>query len=434
MRRHDTPDDVARELARHAPRRLRRILDPSVGSGALLKPLTSILSKRESRVLCIDSDSRALQCAECTLSPLLSQQIRYVNADFLQWSRNVYPVFDLIVMNPPFAGQKSQLRRIKVVRRDREVCIRYRFMPAEAAFVCRAIELLRAGGRLLAVLPSSVVSSETTEWLREHMFRHGAIRFVHELAPRSFPNVESRMYLFVFDRAKKQRNIILYNHDLADPERLDLRRATNNGIRRLDFGYHKAIQKLTRLVEEERFGWRPLRDVAVVLRGSVKSPFGSETVVHTTEYSKGFWTFENQRQIAVSGDRDRTIRPGDLLARRVGRNCHRSFGRPLGLVGFPCSDCVLIVRPKDSHNSLQLLFAVQVLLEVNWAGPLIERGTGARYITHESVLDLAIPTKLHKCFAGTYALFVEAQWRRSFWKWRIALCRAVRRIERISGV
>ena len=75
-----------------------------------------------------------------------------------------------------------------------------RFMPLEAAFLCRALELLADGGRLLAIVPCSVVMSESLQWLREELLSQGAIRFVHELPPRSFPGVDSRMYLLVLQQ------------------------------------------------------------------------------------------------------------------------------------------------------------------------------------------------------------------------------------------
>ena len=39
--RHDTPLSVATVLAKHAPRSARSILDPCVGSGALVEPCVS---------------------------------------------------------------------------------------------------------------------------------------------------------------------------------------------------------------------------------------------------------------------------------------------------------------------------------------------------------------------------------------------------------
>jgi len=435
LKRHDTPNDVACELAKHAPRRLQNVLDPAVGAGALLLPMVSQLKKQGSKVYCVDSDAKAICQLERDLRPLVPSGVRYVNADFLSWSQTKgLPGFDCIVMNPPFAASKSQLRRMRLSHDMSDPGGKGRFMPLEAAFVCRAIDLLKDDGRLLAVLPCSIVMSLSTQWLRDLLLKAGAIRFVHELPPRSFPNVESRMYLFVFDKSARQRKIVLFNHDLAAPERLDLWLSKTNPIKRFDFGYHRAAENLHGLMSHERFGWQRLTELAVILRGDIASPLGPTLAVHTSDYANGFWRRSERHQKSTSRDPEHTIQRADLLVKRVGRNCHKTFGRPLSLQGMPCSDCVLIVRPRDFGISTRLLFSLQTLFELTWSKPLLERGTGASYVSHESLLEMSIPTRLDECFPKTYASFVAAQKGRSPYQSRRAVCYAARRIARVARV
>lgn len=398
-----------------------------MGSGALLLPIASRLKKQGSKVFCVDSDEHAISQVRQGLSSELPTGVRYVNDDFLTWSQGKKSSFDCIVMNPPFAATKSELRWMQISDTLHGVASRDRFMPLEAAFVCRAIELLRNQGRLLAVLPCSIIMSETTQWLRDALFRTGAIRFVHELPPRTFPNVESRMYLFVFDKGSRQRKITLFNHDLADPERLELWLGRTR-FERLDFGYYRAADKLKLLLDNKRFGWKSLEDVADVFRGDMDSPEGPKNAVHTSDYSNGFWLPSERHKSTSAGLR---IQRGDLLVRRVGRNCYKSFGRPVSLQGMPCSDCVLIVRPKESRNSTRLLFSLQVIGELSWSKSLIERGTGASYVSHESIRKIAVPMNLHECYPKTFEAFVAAQHRRSSKKSRRAVSYAAGRLDRI---
>jgi hypothetical protein len=312
-------------------------------------------------------------------------------------------------MNPPFAAGKANLCKVRMSDSMQAVIGKNPFMPLEAAFVCRAVDLLKDNGRLLAVLPCSVIMSQSTQWLRDLLLEIGAIRFVHELPPNSFPNVESRMYLFVFDKAASQRKIVLFNHDLTVPERLDVWLSKYHQIDRLDFGYHRAAQRLNRLFGCERFGWQALSEVASVLRGDIKSPLGPMYAVHTSDYKSGFWRRSERHNPLKYQKADYTIRRGDLLVKRVGRNSHKTFGRAISLRGMPCSDCVLIIRPDKSSVSTRLLFSLQAMFETKWSKPLIERGTGASYISHESLLRLQIPTRLYECFPKTYASFMAAQ-------------------------
>jgi hypothetical protein len=379
-------------------------------------------------VFCVDADGGALCEARKSLSPLLPRGVKFIHTDFLTWAEQTSAVFDCIVMNPPFAGGKAHWRLANVpVSSDKS-----RFMPTEIAFLSRAIELLREGGRLLAIVPCSVIMSESAQWLRDSLGASGAIRFVHELPPRSFPHVESRMYLFVFDKGRKQRKIILYNHDLTTPERLDLYLTSKSRVERLDFGYHQARSKLARLRDHDTYGWRDLGELAVVLRGDIASPQGPRCAVHTVDYDNGFWRRSDRHSVSAARNREHTIRRGDILVKRVARDCCRTFGISCGLQGMPCSDCVLIVRPITPSISMRLLFALRALFELRWSSPLIERGTGASYISQASLLKMSVPIDLCQCCRASFTSFVLAQKRECSEASRRIIRQVARHIDRYS--
>ena len=52
---------------------------------------------------------------------------------------------------------------------------------------------------------------------------------------------------------------------------------------------------------------------------------------------------------------------------------------------MPCSDCVIIIRPKVSQLSVSLLFALRALFGADWTKPLLERGTGASYVSQDNL-------------------------------------------------
>jgi hypothetical protein len=309
-------------------------------------------------------------------------------------------------MNPPFAATKASLHAL--ARPGDGVGSSVRYMPLEAAFLCRAIDLLEQHGRLLAIVPCSVVMSDNLQWLRDEMLSNGAIRFVHELPPRCFPGVESRMYLMVFDKGVRQRQITLLNHDLHEPERLELALADSR-VTRLDFGFVSASAVLSRLQTFQWLHWTPLRDVAHVLRGDIASPRGPRCVLHSTDFHDGFWRASDRHDASVVGSNDRRVRRGDILMSRVGRNACRSTGRGIGINGISCSDCVVIVRPKSVKLGREILFALRVVLSLDWAKPLVERGTGARYISQNSLLDLSIPMGVWNKYPRQFQAFVNGE-------------------------
>ena len=412
--RFNTPPEVARRLARHAPRVLGKVLDPAVGEGALLAPLAKRLLRNGSGLYCIDSDPAALSVFKTNLESLVGESMTVVKADFVKWAKRQRAAsFDCIIMNPPFAGTKQRLRRITPRASTRQYWSGDRCMPLEAAFLCRAHDLLKDGGRLLAVLPSSVVMAESLQWLRDLLMETGRIRVVHELPADCFSQVGSRTYLLVYDKTQRQSHIGLYNHDLKHPTRIELPIAHGERIDRLDFGHHHAKQRLETLVRKQSAGWCTLGRVASIFRGDVSSPGARGTAVHTVNYKTGFWRRpEGLAQSTVSRSVG-AIRKGDLLVKRVGRNSYKSFGRFVSALGMRCSDCVFIVRPKNARTSIELLFALMTLSQLDWVKPLVERGTGASYITKLSLTNLLVPTQLAARHPQLFERFVEGQRRRA---------------------
>ena len=407
--RFETPPEVARRLMRHAPRVLGKVLDPAVGNGALLMPLGRRLVNKSSELYCVDSDVAVLAELGGTLGRVLRRRATVVNADFIDWaSQQQAASFDCIVMNPPFAGTKRGLRRVTSDALQSFVDPS-RCMPLEAAFLCKAHDLLKENGRLLAVLPTSIVMGESLQWLRDWLAKTGRIRVVHELPEDCFPRVSSRMYLLVYEKAQRQREIDLYNHDLRRPHKLELEVEPGSGIERLDFGYHHGKQRMDTLMRDRGLGWRTLGSVASIIRGDVATPWATGHAVHTVDYKEGFWRCPAGRLVRRNGPKTGAIQKGDLLVKRVGRNSYRSFGRFVSAPGARCSDCVFILRPETSGTTYNLLFALTTLSQLKWIRPLIERGTGASYITKISLSNLSIPTQLSGRLPRLFEKFVEGQ-------------------------
>ena len=399
MREHDTPTEVAQELAKYAPRRINTLLDPAVGRGALLAPLIRRLNRNRTEIVCVDSDQAALSELQAQMKLVFWGRPRLINANFLDWSVDqAVSNFDCILMNPPFSGRKNKLTKMLLPVQLRDRIGNERHMPLEAAFVCMAHKLLRDGGRLLAVLPCSVVMAQSLQWLRQFLLDTGALRSVHELPARCFPNVDSRMYLLVFDKARRQRSVKLFNHDLKQPCQLEMPNNRVELLYRLDFGYHDGRRKMDALLRRKELGWCRLGEIATILRGDVVSPIGSLQAIHTCHYKEGFWHQPTGDELPAERDNARNIAEGDILVKRVGRDSYRSFGQHIAVPGLRCSDCVYIVRPLPGVAAEQILFALLILANLYWTKPLLERGTGASYITMDSLSNFWIPTKLFERF------------------------------------
>lgn len=431
MKRHDTPLDVAMALSRHAPRRVRAILDPSVGGGNLIAPLVNRLRKCRSSVYCVDSDFEAIKSVKESLGRMLPQNTKFIHSDFLSWSIcGSAPLFDCIVMNPPFAATKNALHRLERPTINNSSKLTVRYIPLEAAFLCKAIDLLEPNGRLLAVVPCSVIMSDSLQWFRDELLALGSIHFIHELAPRSFPGVESRLYLLVFDKGVKRNHVTLLNHDLHEPERIVMS-VSDYRVTRFDFGFVRAGIRLKHLQETNGIDLAQLRELADVIRGDIPSPKGPRLAVHSTDYQNGFWHTAKRHDRNVIVNSSRLLRRGDILISRVGRSASQSVGRGVGINGMSCSDCVIIIRPISQNQSLKLLFALRVLLSFGWARPLVERGTGACYISSRCLLELWLPINIWKRYPKQFRLFANGERTKSPERSKHAVSSVINRLSRV---
>lgn len=418
MRRYETPTAIASALARYRPRKIERILDPAVGNGILLEPFSRHFANSNCEVYAIDSDSRPLRKVEQKFLPLVGKKLKVFQADFLKWAcgfgNQKKGLFDCIVMNPPFVGKRQNWKPLEEVGNLANLNSIPKTGPVEAGFIVAAISLLRHGGRMLAVLPASVMTSQDVGWAREFMTANGAIRHVHELPRFAFPKIESRIYLVVFEKGPRRKETLLLNHDLDEPEKMIITKDKKNWSQRLDFGYHNAAMRAAALKRQQALGWQELGELAAVWRGTEKTPGLHKSVIHTGHYQRGFWRTDENCSLKSGLSSERKVQAGDILVKRVSRNCARSFGLGVEIENARASDCVLVIRPRRGFQHLRLLFAVRCLMAFDYGPLLLERGTGASYITQREIAGLEVPYWLSKLYPGLYKLYVKAVQRRSF--------------------
>jgi predicted RNA methylase len=437
MRRHETPLAIAYALARHGPRRAARILDPAVGNGVLLEPFFGRSGGGGFEAFAVDSDSRPLKRVRLRLNSGAGRVLKVIQADFLEWAcrygKRRGELFDCVVMNPPFAGRRRRWRSLVGLGKLLGLSSLPETGPVEAGFVLGAVALLRPGGRLLAVLPASLMTAPSTGWVRGFLAGTGAIRHVHELPRFAFPEIESRIYLVVYEKGGQRRETLLLNHDLKEPEKLVMAGRAAAGAERLDFGYHSARARFGALRKRASLGWCRLGELATVWRGTEKTPGIAESVVHTGNHVGGFWQSDRVRSLKGGAVADGQIRPGDILVRRVSRNCARSFGLGIGIRGALVSDCVLIARPRYRVGSTRLLFAIRCLMALDFGPGLLERGTGASYLAQGELGGLEVPYGLSRVCRALFGLYRRAVRCRCFEAMQGVESRAVRKLLRADG-
>lgn len=410
-----TPIEVARALARHAPRRISSILEPAVGSGILLEPLLGRLSTSGSSIVCIDRNPSALAELKRVRSSLPPGLLKASCSDFLSWAktaRNRKRDFDCILMNPPFAGKRSQFVQLSCYSEAHEPIVRR--VPVEAAFIATAVDLLKRGGRLLAILPFSVIAADSCRWLRQHLLSLGCVQYVHELPHFTFDKVSARVYLFVFEKSSNKQKLTLMNHDLAEPETLRLETKRLAPSLRFDYGWNHASAFLQSLEERKpHLKWKTLGEMATVLRGELDSPDGVKNAVHTTCFLNGFWRRPRGESPRLSTSK-RGVGRYDLLVKRVGRDCSKTIGPALDAMGYAASDCITIIRTHKPSERLQILFALRVLLGSEIGRALLESGAGATYLPNRQLLNAKLPVNLASSYSKIFGRYKVALRRRAY--------------------
>jgi tRNA1(Val) A37 N6-methylase TrmN6 len=406
MARHETPEDIAAVLARFAPRRISRLLDPAVGGGRLIEPLLERLAAQRSRVVCLDVDGGILNGVARSLRPSLRGNLRTEVTDFLEWSSPRYRrrKFDCIVMNPPFLGRKQNETQMQIRWNGEE---EMRNVSVEAAFTIRSLGLLAAKGVLLSVLPASLISGKNAAWIRQLIMSYGRVVYVHELPAKAFQNLEARLYLLAFERDGVRRPTLLCNHDLMEPERLWVKSSVLVEINRWDYAFHEARLKLDASMKAApNLGWKEVGQAVSMSRGSLTSPGGKKQGIHTSDFRNGVWRID-RIQPKHTSERE-CLRRGDLLIRRVGRHCSQSAGIVISCPGVGATDCVLVLRPKKSSDQFSILLGLRTILGSSNGASHVEHGTSATYIAEDSLRSLRIPMKVKEMYPRLYRRYVKS--------------------------
>ena len=308
-------------------------------------------------------------------------------------------------MNPPFAGKFKSWKRVDYTQID---CLESnRYSPIEGLFVLKSINLLKENGTLLAVLPATIISSFKAKWLRELIAKQGQIICVHELPKKTFKNVECRVYLFVFKKSQRRNasETLLLNHDLETPVKMKVDFTNPINDLRFDYSFHYGINNFLNIMQERSaLSWVKLASIATVSRGKISAPLIQEVAIHTTEYKNCFWNSIKTKDCFITQDIP-LVCPLDVLVKRVGRDCCKSFGVLESEETFPISDCVFTIRAHAVSRN-ELLFILRVVYCGILGERILHRGTGATYIAGVDLKNILLPIDLPKISIREFEKYV----------------------------
>jgi predicted RNA methylase len=176
-----TPASVADRLVRYVQQSAPSVvLDPAAGDGALLSAASTLWP--DSRMVALDCDLRRVRslrrqtewdCGRCDFLGLRSRTSSHL-------LREIYQNVDLVLLNPPYSargnsGWQSALSGMEV-RSGRAM-----------AFVLNALETLRDDGEMVALLPSSTVTSQRDSDAWEVVYKNAQVSIIDWFPRGTFP-------------------------------------------------------------------------------------------------------------------------------------------------------------------------------------------------------------------------------------------------------
>ncbi len=394
--KHATPSRIADLIFQHVPKNCCSILEPAVGTGSLLGPIIESGEFDKCSITAVDiSHERLLEC-ENSFGRTASV-IDFQHCSFLDWLPD--KKFECVVMNPPFSAKQRGL-----------VTFEGRRCSTESAFLRKGIEHLDLGGTLIAVLPASIVSGDNAAPLRQDLLSTLDVQKVYELNRYSFPGVEGKFFIMVARKAPPEQNVALEKPFSLNNVTIEPRADALAQGSRLDFSFHFAQVAIEQLIGAGNLEVRPLIDIASIERGKISAPNISSGILHTTAFDSGDWSINHFRfEEGLPCAKD-----GDILVKRVGRNCHGSFGMYSGEADAVISDCVFRISAREPSKNFALLFALRALYADQIGKQLLSKGTGASYITANSLQSAPIVSKLDSLFPDEFAEYLDAERRSDF--------------------
>jgi hypothetical protein len=159
--------------------------------------------------------------------------------------------------------------------------------------------------------------------------------------------------------------------------------------------------KIRKLSEMDAYNIKTLDQIANVFRGSIQPPYKKDAIIHSTSY-KNHWNISTP-SIVHSQINKLYVQEGDILVKRVGRGCLKSFGVMRIKRKQLATDCILIVRPKEPTTSYDILFSLRVLYSSPIGENFLQKGTGAKYISAEGLLSSPIVYNLSKIYKSEFS-------------------------------
>jgi predicted RNA methylase len=386
VRKHYTKTRFAAAIVRFVTTRHRRVLDPCCGSGALL----SAASQRWPRADIAGIDTSRVACAKAR--DIGMAQVETADALCTSWTMaNGRP--DLILCNPPFAGE----RHGKI---DARLDIR---------FFRKASRELARRGTLVFVLPYSIAANPSFLSFRADILKQYTLETAIQLPSNAFEATDATAVAVVLRAHRKPmrpRFVELSSSgdvraEVCVPMGASLRFDPQYYIRRaLIRRPHIPTRELGSFLRQLKRG----RYLPVAARQKRRSAIP----IVGLSYVRGEKSVQYCKTRATSAN----VCGGELLIARVGRRAGRDI-RHVAKSDAPllANDCVYVATPKDGMTGY-----LAVALHTNYVQAqlfALRRGISAALISRLELLRVRIPVLTERTMSRLNEIWLDSPLKRA---------------------
>ena len=172
------------------------ILEPSFGSGQFIDTAIKLLGKKKSaNIVGIELFKELFDEVKKKYSS--NKNIKLLNQDFLTWKTE--DTYDLIVGNPPYFEKSLNEEEKKTFKK-----IISGRVNIYSLFIYKCIQMLKPNGRLIFVIPTSILSSKYFEKLRFYINNTCNIEDIIMLGSKDFKDALQSTIIFKLSKLKEK--------------------------------------------------------------------------------------------------------------------------------------------------------------------------------------------------------------------------------------
>ncbi len=353
------------------------VLDLGCGSGNLI--IGSLKYWNNCNYHAYDIDIKAINI----LKSLCLENIHFYNVDIVNENiDNKY--FDIAITNPPYiylSKEKISASLDKNTQLENEI-FKLNKIPVPLIFLTKALKSVKTDGDIGIILPNGILTNQKYQTIRNILINSYQVTSIIRLEPYAFDKTETYAHILIIKNTKPLTEYNINFYLLKDYKLVDHQLKSNQEIdNRLDFRKGDVIRS------ELKLG----KYINSISRGRESSKFikdnPSYKIFHTTDFGDSNNKYIPNQFAVKKPTLCNFAKKGDILIARVGRD----FYKKIKIVRnnfIQISDSIIVIRPVENHTNL-----IYNYLKSDFGQEQLKvqsQGTGAKYITHNHILDLPL--------------------------------------------